>query len=133
MSKLTKTIKNISQKQRKIKTSDVMKSLGAQSTGVKIDKSQGPITLFFLRQFIIDRLYSSGGRPALLGTTKRRKKIPLLDKDWEKLEKIAEDLKKKEGINVSPGQIASTLIHKNVLEIENHKKKEQKEDSKQTP
>jgi len=129
---MAKTIKNISQKQRQIKTSDVMKSLGAQSTGVKIDESQGPITLFFLRQFIIDRLYSSGGRPALTGTSKRRKKIPLFDNDWEKLEEIAEDLKKKEGVNVSPGQIASTFIHKNVLEIENHKKKEQTEDSKRT-
>ena len=115
---MTKIIKNTGLKQRQIETSDVMKSLGAERTGIKIDTRQGPITLFSLRQILIKRLRSRGGRPALVGTTKNRKKIPLFDKDWEKLIKIAKYFKEEEGINVSPGQIASTLIHKNVSKIE---------------
>jgi len=121
---MAKIIKNTSPKQRQIETSDVMKRLGAERAGVKIDTRQGPITLFFLRQFLISRLSSRGGRPSLEGTTKRRKKIPLFDKDWEKLVKIAKYFKENEGINVSPGQIASTLIHKNVSKIETINSKE---------
>ena len=120
---MTKIIKNTGLKQRQIETSDVMKSLGAERIGIKIDTRQGAITLFSLRQILINRLRSKGGRPALVGTTKNRKKIPLFDKDWEKLVKIAKYFKEKEGINVSPGQIASTLIHKNVSRIETLNKK----------
>ncbi len=71
---MAKLIKNTSPKQRQIETIDVMKSMGAERVGVKIDIRQGPITLFFLRQFLINRLRSRGGRPALEGTTKKRKK-----------------------------------------------------------
>ncbi len=115
---MAKIIKNISPKQRQIETSDVMESLGAERVGVKIDTRKGPITLFFLRQFLINQLRSKGGRPGLEGTTKNRKKIPLFEKDWEKLVKIAKYFKEEEGINVSPGQIASSLIHNSILKID---------------
>ena len=114
---MAKIIKNTEPTQRQIDTKVVTKALGAEKVGIKIDTRQGPISLFSLRQFLIDRLRSSGGRPALVGTTKRRNKIPLFPEDWDKLEKIAKYYKEKEGINVSPGQIASALIHTDISKI----------------
>lgn len=116
-----KPIKVIGPIQKLVEPDVVAKALGAEKAGLKIDTKPGPISLFSLRQFLIDRLRSKGGRPALAGTTKRRNKIPLFDEDWVKLEKIAKYYKEKEGINVSPGQIASALIHTDILKIDTAK------------
>lgn len=118
---MIRTIKNTGPAQRQISTKVVAKALGAEKVGIKIDTRQGPISLFSLRQFLISRLRSSGGRPALAGTTKKRNKIPLFGEDWVKLEKIARYYKKKNGINVSPGQIASALIHAEISKIDTSK------------
>ena len=118
---MIKIIKNTGPAQRQIDTKAVTKALGAEKIGIKIDTKQGPISLFSLRQFLISRLRSSGGRPALVGTTKKRNKIPLFDEDWVKLEKIATYYKKKNGINVSPGQIASALIHADISKVDTSK------------
>lgn len=118
MNKMAKIIKNTGPSQRQIDTKVVANALGAEKVGIKIDTRQGPVSLFSLRQFLINRLRSSGGRPRLVGTTERRNKIPLFDEDWVKLEKIARYYKEKEGINVSPGQIASALIHTDISKID---------------
>lgn len=114
---MAKIIKDTGPTQRQIDTKIVAKTLGAEKAGIKIDTRQGPLSLFSLRQFFIDRLRSSGGRPALVGTAKRRNKIPLFSEDWVKLEKLAKYYKEREGINVSPGQIASALIHADISKI----------------
>ncbi len=118
---MVKVIKNIGPTQRHINPKVVAKTLGADRIGVKIDTRQGPLSLFSLRQFLVNRLRSSGGRPALVGTTKRRNKIPLFDEDWIKLEMIAKYYKEKEGINVSPGQIASVLVHTDISKMDTSK------------
>ncbi|MFQ6084337.1 MAG: hypothetical protein ACE5WD_13400 [Candidatus Aminicenantia bacterium] len=115
---MAKIIKNIGQTQRKVDAKIIAKSLGAEKVKVKIDTKQGPISLFSLRQFLISRLRSSGGRPALVGTTEKRNKIPLFNEDWDKLKVIAKYYKEKEGINVSPSQIASALLHIEISEID---------------
>jgi hypothetical protein len=118
VSKMIKTIKNTSSTQRQINPKIIANALGAEEAGVKIDTRQGPISLFSLRQFLVNRLRSSGGRPTLVGTIKKkRNKIPLFEGDWIKLESIAQYYKEKEGINVSPGQIASILLHTDVSKI----------------
>ncbi|MBL7130290.1 MAG: hypothetical protein ISS45_02630 [Candidatus Omnitrophica bacterium] len=115
---MAKTIKNTGPTQKQIDAKVIARTLGAERVGIRIDTRQGPISLFSLRQFLVNRLRSSGGRPALAGTTERRNKIPLFDEDWVKLKKIAKYYKEKEGINVSPGQIASALIHTDISKIE---------------
>lgn len=112
-----KPIKVVGPTQKRVDPDFVANTLGAKKIGIKIDTRQGPVSLFSLRQFLINRLRSSGGRPALVGTAKRRNKIPLFVEDWAKLEKIAKYYKEKEGINVSPGQIASALIHTDISKI----------------
>ncbi|MCG2711202.1 MAG: hypothetical protein L6420_06900 [Elusimicrobia bacterium] len=109
-----KLIKVIGPTQKLVKPDVVAKALGAEKVGIKIDTKQGPISLFSLRQFFIGRLRSTGGRPALAGTVKKRNKIPLFPEDWIKLKKMSEYFKRKDGINVSPGQIASALIHRDI-------------------
>ncbi len=119
---MARIIKNVGPTQRQVNSKVVAKELGAETVGVTIDTRQGPISLFALRQFLVERLRSSGGRPALVGALKKkRNKIPLFDEDWIKLEKIAKYYKQKEGLNVSPGQIASALVHTDVSRIDTAK------------
>lgn len=96
----------------------VANALGAEDTGIKIDTKRGPITLLSLRQFIMDRLHSTGGRPKLEGTGEKREKISLFKEDREQLEVIAKYCKETEGIKVSPSQIASILIHTGLSKID---------------
>ncbi|MFH1900799.1 MAG: hypothetical protein ABIK26_00945 [Candidatus Omnitrophota bacterium] len=115
---MRRKIKNIGKGQRRININAAAKALGGEKVGVKVNTKQGPISLFSLRQFIMDCLHSSGGRPALVGTTKERKKLPFFEEDWNKLKLIAEYYKIEEGINVSPAQIASILVHRDVAKID---------------
>jgi len=119
---MARIIKNVGPTQRQVNFEVAAEELGAEKVGLKIDTRQGPISLFELRQFLIEHLCSSGGRPALVGALKkRRNKIPLFDEDWIKLEIIAKYYQQKEGINVSPGQIASALVHTHVSGIDTSK------------
>ena len=116
-----KKIKDTGRTQRRISHKVISKTLGAEEVEIKVDTKQSPISLFSLRQFLVDRLRSTGGRPALVGIDKkRRNKIPLFDEDWQKLEALATYCKEKEGIKVSPGQIASVLIHTDMAKIDIH-------------
>ena len=109
--KMIKSIRDKSKAQKKISPEFIGKTLGAKKIEINIDTRKSPISLFALRQFLLERLASAGGRPKLEGTTKKRNKIPLLEDDWNKLKSLAEYYKKKDGINVSPGQIASAIVH----------------------
>lgn len=115
---MARTIRSTGTARRRVDPKAVAEALGAEKVGTRVDAKQGPVSLFALRQFLMDRLRSSGGRPALAGTTGRRSKIALLAGDWEKLEKIADYYRKKERINVTPGQVASALIHTNMSGID---------------
>lgn len=119
---MKKTIKDMGATQRRLKPKLVAKALGAEDTGIKIDTRRGPISLFTLRQFLVDRLHSTGGRPKLRGTRKKRSKISFLGEDWKKLEKISRYCRG-EGINVTSTQVASALIHKEVSTIDTSKLK----------
>lgn len=68
--KMARIIKNIGLTQRQINPKVVANVLGAEKVGVRIDTRQGPISLFSLRQFLINRLRSNGGRPTLGGIIK---------------------------------------------------------------
>lgn len=112
------TVKNTGPTRRRVDPKVVAKALGADRAGMRTETRRGPISLFALRQFLVDRLRSSGGRPALVGTTGRRSKIPLFAGDWDKLEEIARYYRERERINVTPGQIASALIHTNISRMD---------------
>lgn len=73
-------IKNTGKGQKRIDSNEVAEALGAEKVGGKVNTKHNPVSLFFLREILINRLRSSGGRPALVGTTKERKKYPFLKK-----------------------------------------------------
>jgi hypothetical protein len=86
----------------------VAAALGAEATGQKIEDILAPITLFAVRAELAGRLQSSGGRPALSGTS-RRAKVPITNQVWQDLEELA-SLASGEGISPTAGQIASVLL-----------------------
>ena len=118
---MTKAIKDIGITQRRVSPKLVAKDLGAESVGVEIDTRRGPISLFTLRQFFVDRLKSTGGRPRLRGTRKVRSKISFFEEDLKKLKKIAMYYWEEGRINVTSSQIASALIHAEVSKIDTSK------------
>ncbi len=120
---MAKIIKDIGRTKRKIDAKVIAEALGAEEVETKIDTRQGPISLFFLRQFLVSQLHSTGGRPTLRGTRKKRNKISLTTTDWSKLSEIAKYFKEKEGIKVSSGQIAALLIHNGISKIDLSKTK----------
>jgi hypothetical protein len=93
---------------RRIDPAHVQQALGAEESPEGLVEALAPLTLFALREELVNRLHSSGGRPALTGTT-RRAKIPLSDKEWEQLEELAATISSP-GFAPSAGQVASVLL-----------------------
>jgi hypothetical protein len=118
---MAKTIKDKGPTKRLVDPKTIAGALGAEEAQVVLETKRGPISLFSLRQFLVDRLHSTGGRPKLEGTRQKRNKIPLFNEDWEKLEELSKYYREKEGINVSSGQIASALIHAEISKIDTSK------------
>jgi hypothetical protein len=92
----------------RISHSQVDQALGAEETSDKLMEALAPVTLFAVRAELSNRLQSSGGRPALAGTT-RRAKIPLSNEEWDSLEKLAVAITSP-GFAPSAGQVASILL-----------------------
>jgi len=87
----------------------VAEALGAEDAGVSLETKRGPISLFLLRAELASRLQTTGGRPALEGTT-RRIKVPVMDSPWQEVEELAASLSSEIGFAPSAGQVASVLI-----------------------
>src|SRR5690348_8561657 len=92
----------------RVEAARLRQALGAEEAAEGLAEALAPVTLFALRQELANRLHSSGGRPALAGTT-RRAKIPLSDDEWEKLEELATAIATP-GFAPSAGQVASVLL-----------------------
>lgn len=93
----------------------VQAALGAEPSDQRLEQALAPITLFAVRSELFARLQSSGGRPALAGTS-RRAKVPLSDADWAELEELATIVS---GPDFSPstGQVASVLLSLSVRAV----------------
>jgi len=115
---MRKKIKDTGKTQRVVSFGRVSKALGAEDMGVRLDTSRGPISLLSLRQVLVDRLRSTGGRPGLEGTGDMRNKIPTIKGDWKKLKEIARYYGKNEKRTISPGQIAAVVLHMGISKIE---------------
>lgn len=110
-----KAIQDTSASLPRINLETVETALGAEMSEQRLETAIAPITLFAVRSELLDRLQSSGGRPALSGTS-RRAKIPLGDAEWADLEKLAVVVSKP-GFYPSAGQIASVLLSLSVRSV----------------
>lgn len=112
-----KTLPRVSVRGRvldRVQGSVVADGLGAERTGTRASTHRGPMVLFSLRQALARRLRSTGGRPSL--GVKRRQKIPLDEADWQLLCNIAE-LLADDGMNPTPGQVASELLRQKLHQV----------------
>ncbi|BCI65865.1 hypothetical protein [Acetobacter aceti] len=92
----------------KLKNVDLSDKLGASSVS-NISNEDNPLSGYFLRKELVERLCSSGGRPSLRGMNVRHK-IPIAEKDWEKLLNIAKSFSDQK-IKPSPVHIASIILN----------------------
>ncbi len=129
---MTRVFKDVGPTKRLVDADVLAKALGAEDTGIKLDTTRGPISLFALRQYLASVLHSTGGRPKLAGTESTRRKISYFEEDVEKLDKLAAYFGRR-GLAVSSSQIASVLIHAELLKIDTSKiaQEKTKEKSKQ--
>ncbi|HUG92563.1 MAG TPA: hypothetical protein VML55_17115 [Planctomycetaceae bacterium] len=92
----------------RIDPSQVASALDAEPVDFGFSGGGGPLSLFQIRQELLDRLRSTGGRPSLAEAS-RRAKIPLSAAQWKELEGIAAEVASP-GFAPSAGQIASVLL-----------------------
>ncbi len=100
---------------KKIDPKILAEALGAKVVSTSAVKAHGPVSLFALRQYLLENLHSSGGRPGLESHA-RRQKIPLTDEIWLALTGLASILRA-DGISISPGQMASALIRQSLAQL----------------
>jgi hypothetical protein len=115
-SKRMPAIVSTSKRYPSISKAEFAKALGAERVK-DVDAVVGgsPPAIFALRQALYQRLRSTGGRPSLEGAGER-KKIPLLEGDWEKLEEVAKAAKTN-GVQPTPAQVASMILHRALQEL----------------
>ncbi len=92
----------------RVNQQSVAEALGGEPCPERRDGQPGPITVYALRQELLRRRQSSGGRPGIEGTSLRAK-IPLGERDWQRLENLAAMLSGK-GFSPSAGQVGSILL-----------------------
>ncbi len=92
---------------RRVPTAGLGDRLGAEVVGGAPTRSGAPLSRAALREEVFHRLRSTGGRPGLEGT--ERKKIPLTAGDWERIERVAHDIAEP-GFRPSPMQVASIVL-----------------------
>jgi hypothetical protein len=101
-------IRDVSVAMPRIELDEVAMALAAEPCRESLQTRLGPISLLAVRQELLRRLRSTGGRPALAGAT-RRVKIPLSDQQWQQLEELAEEVLEDESAP-SAGQVAGVLL-----------------------
>lgn len=111
----TRRVRASRAKTRRIDPESLARALGAERV-VSAPGLRGstPATLA-ARAELLHRLRSTGGRPALDGTTMRRQ-VSFTPEDWAELERIAEKLAETDGVKTTPGQVASALLHRALAE-----------------
>ena len=93
---------------RRLDPQTVAEALGGEPVSGHVEGRPGPLTLHVLREELLRRRQSSGGRPGLEGTNLRAK-VPLNNQDWSRLEELAASLSTV-GFAPSAGQVASVLL-----------------------
>lgn len=109
-SRAQRFIRDTSKAQRLIDPEVVRRALGAEEIHQLPSLLGAPHALHAISNEIVRRLKSKGGRPGLEGAAKRQK-IPFTQSDWERLDQVAKTLSSQLGQSVSPGQVASILVH----------------------
>ena len=106
-SKSAPRIRDVGPTARRIEPRMIAEAVASEPIA-KLRSGLPPPALAALREELVRRLGSSGGRPSLAGT-QRRQKIPLADADWAQLVALAEQVSD-QNVRPTPGQIASAVL-----------------------
>jgi hypothetical protein len=104
-----KRIEVLDQPRRRIDPAELAAALGANPTAGQSAEHLDLITLAELGTQLLDRLRSSGGRPALADATEICR-VPLSTDDLTALERINEQIEQATGTKASLGQVASAIV-----------------------
>jgi hypothetical protein len=102
-------LKNVSRRATLIPAQEVIAALGGRSLTMKAGDAQAPVTLLAIRDALMERLRSTGGRPALAGDGSRQR-VQVSANDWRRIADIADHVEVGRH-KPSPAQVASVLIH----------------------
>jgi hypothetical protein len=86
-----------------------MTALRARPLGVNSGDDKAPVALLTIRDALMQRLRTTGGRPALSGGGPRQR-VQVSVEDWQSIIDIASHVAVGRH-KVSPAQVASALIH----------------------
>lgn len=102
-------IRNMSAKPSGLSKKEFAVAFGARPMALAAGRDSNPLALFQLRHQVMERLRSTGGRPALLDVA-RKVKIPVTDSDWHDVETIARKVNTGK-FKPSAAQVASVILH----------------------
>ena len=111
-----KKIDIVDQPKRRIDPGQLAVALGAKPIGQQVSGDLDPIGLAELGTQLLNRLRSSGGRPALTDATEMCR-VPLSVEDTKTLETMVAQIGESTGAKPSVGQLASVIVrlHLNAL------------------
>ncbi|GEM_PF-2507370 len=111
-----KRIEIVDQPKRRIEPADLAAALGANPDGQQVLGDLDPIALAELGTQLLNRLRSSGGRPALADATVNCR-VPLSAEDIQTLESMVAQLGESTSAKPSVGQLVSVIVRRYLAEI----------------
>lgn len=95
--------------QQRIEPGEFATAIGAEAIGNAHGTNIDAVSLGALGNELINRLRSTGGRPALVDATEICR-VPLSVEDFKALENLTDQIARTTGTKPSPGQVASVLV-----------------------
>lgn len=102
-------LKNVSRKPQAITPQDVIAAFNGRPLSMAVGNARAPDMLLAIRDVLMDRLRSTGGRPSLAGEGSRQR-VQVTAQDWQRIADIADHVEVGRH-KPSPAQVASVLIH----------------------
>jgi hypothetical protein len=100
---------DVSRKPPPLAGADVMTAFEARPPGMKLGDDKAPLALLTIRDALMQRLRTTGGRPALSGDGARQR-VQVSAEDWQAIVDIANHVDVGRH-KASPAQVASVLLH----------------------
>ena len=111
-----KRVQILNQPKRRIDPAELAVGLGAAPCGEQVSGFLDPIALAELGTQLLQRLRSSGGRPALADATEICR-VPLCAEDVIMLETMAAHIGESSGASPSVGQLVSVIVHRYLVDM----------------
>jgi hypothetical protein len=102
-------LRDVSRRPPAIDAQDVVAAFNGRPLSMTVGSTRAPDMLLAVRNALMDRLRSTGGRPGLAGEGARQR-VQVSAQDWQRIADIADHVEVGRH-KPSPAQVASVLIH----------------------